>query len=353
MHKPLIFAAAVAALNIALGAAAPSTAHAWGATGHEWVSGVGAELLPEEVPAFLRTKAAAATIAEYGREPDRSKSSGVTHDKERDPAHFIDLFDDGKAMGIVPAPYPETRGEYDKLLRAGGSDQYLAGYLPYAIVDGYQQLVKDFAWWRASTHGAKHGRKSDRAYFKADAKRREQLLIRDLGVLTHYLGDASQPHHTSIHYGAWGEPNPKGYTQERMFHNRFEGVWVKANLNRADVRASVPAFRDCACPIMQRATDFIFATNKLVEPLFEMEKRRAFPAPLLDSGGEPIRATITDPEAAALSTKQLALSAAEVRDLTVLAWRESATSVVGYPGVRIADVESGKIVLTKTMYAND
>jgi hypothetical protein len=333
--------------------AVPQHAHAWGATGHEWVSGLAVELLPEEVPAFLRTKASIATIAEYGREPDRSKSSGATHDKERDPAHFIDIYDDGSVEGIVRPPFPETRGEYDAVLRAGGSDQYRAGYLPYAIVDGYQQLVKDFAWWRASVHGAKHGRKSDRAYFKADAKRREQLLLRDLGVWTHYLGDAGQPHHVTNHYDGWGQPNPKNYFAGRGFHARFEGMWAKANLSRDAIRAAVPAFRDCACPVMQRATAFLLDSHKEVEPLFVLEQRGAFPMPAIDTGGEPIRAASTDAEAGAFATKRVALSVAEARDLIVLAWRESASGTVGYPGVKVADIEANRFVLTKTMFAAD
>ena len=34
------------------------------------------------------------------------------------------------------------------LARAVGRTQYSAGYLPYSIVDGWQQLVKDLAYWR-------------------------------------------------------------------------------------------------------------------------------------------------------------------------------------------------------------
>jgi hypothetical protein len=69
------------------------------------------------------------------------------HDKEGDTGHYIDLADYGKAMGIVALNrQPTTREAYDTQLRAGGSTQYKAGYLPYSIVDGWQQLRKDFAY---------------------------------------------------------------------------------------------------------------------------------------------------------------------------------------------------------------
>ena len=57
-----------------------------------------------------------------GRERDRSKGAGATHDKERDPGHYIDLTDDGRVEGIVPLDkLPVTREAYDTQLRAGGS----------------------------------------------------------------------------------------------------------------------------------------------------------------------------------------------------------------------------------------
>ena len=62
-------------------------------------------------------------LALMGRELDRSRGAGETHDKERDPGHYIDLSDDGKVMGIVPLDkLPVTREAYDTQLRAGGVD---------------------------------------------------------------------------------------------------------------------------------------------------------------------------------------------------------------------------------------
>ena len=49
----------------------PTDAWAWGATGHEWVSGIAIEKLPDSLPAFIRSPEAAAEIAVMGRELDR------------------------------------------------------------------------------------------------------------------------------------------------------------------------------------------------------------------------------------------------------------------------------------------
>ena len=70
------------------------------------------------------------------------------------PAYFMPLRDEG-ASGR-----PDTKlsvrctscvqaSERWLALRAAGTDEYRAGYLPYAIIDGWQQLVMDFAYWRA------------------------------------------------------------------------------------------------------------------------------------------------------------------------------------------------------------
>src|SRR5262249_13920526 len=122
---------------------------AWGARGHEWVGGIAVEHLPDSVPAFVRAPEAAAKIAVLGRELDRSKGAGPTHDAERDPGHWISMSDDGAVMGVLPlAGLPETREGYDTLLRERGFTQYQAGYLALAIVEGWQQVRKDFAYWR-------------------------------------------------------------------------------------------------------------------------------------------------------------------------------------------------------------
>ena len=79
-------------------------------------------------------------------------------------------------------------------------------------MDGYQQLVRDFATWRVLN--AAEAREQDpgkRAWYREDRLRREALILRDMGYLSHYVGDGAQPLHTSIHYNGWGrDSEPRG-----------------------------------------------------------------------------------------------------------------------------------------------
>src|SRR6266513_1653459 len=135
---------------------------AWGATGHRMIGELAAKSLPLEVPMFVRDAEAARQIGEAAREPDRSKGAGQPHDSDSDPAHHVAVGDDLKiSRGPLLSALPANRESYDTALRVAGTDEYRAGYLPYAIIDGWQQLVMDFAYWRADVAGSKD-RKSTR-----------------------------------------------------------------------------------------------------------------------------------------------------------------------------------------------
>lgn len=322
-------------------AGGPAPAGAWGATGHEWISGIAVEKLPDDIPGFVRSPEAVADIAAMGRELDRSKGAGRTHDAERDPGHWVSLADDGSVLGILPlADLPETREQYDTLLRAHGFTQYKAGYLPYAIVDGWLQLRKDFAYWRAARKGVETAQLAEeRAWFEADLRLRERLILRDIGVWSHYVGDASQPLHVSVHDEGWGPyPNPNDYTM-KDFDAYFEGEFVRDNLTRAAVAAAVGSYRPCNCSIEDRIRALLLASLAQLEPLYALEK---------NGGLEP-----RDPRGIAFTTARLAAGAMAVRDLIIDAWLASADAPVGYPMVNVQDIENGKVRATRHLFKND
>src|SRR5262249_14726700 len=92
----------------------------------------------------------------------------------------------------------------------------------------------------------------ERARFEADLRLRERLTLRDIAIFSHYVGDASQPLHVSMHETGWGDhPNPRGYTQEDICPY-FAGTFVRDNLWRAAVAAQVAPYTPCNCSIWQQ-----------------------------------------------------------------------------------------------------
>jgi hypothetical protein len=331
---------AAAALTAAMLAPAPR-ALAWGATGHRLIGELGAASLPPELPAFLRTPQASQDVGELAREPDRWKASGKLHDTNRDPGHFLDLDDSGKVAGGPPLdPLPPTRSDYEAALRAVGTDSYHVGYLPYTIADGWQQLVKDFSYWRVLT--AAIPREADpahKAWMERDLARREALILSDMGEWSHYVGDGSQPMHVSIHFNGWGPfPNPNGYTQDKV-HAPFEGALVRQSVTLDKVRAKMTPPNPCRDAIEVCVSHYLAATHATVEPFYAMEKA---------GGLKP-----GDPRGPAFAAERIAAAASEVRDLTTTAWEASADGNIGYPAITVDQVVKGGLDPYDALYGED
>jgi len=328
-------------LALAISLALAGQALAWGSTGHRIIGRLAMQTLPVETPAFLRTAASIEAVGELAREPDRWKAAGRTHDSDLDPGHFLDLGDDGRILGgPTLADLPPTRADYETALRAAGADSWKAGYLPYSIVEGAQQLAKDFAYLRADTAGAaKAQSRTHRLWLAADGERRRALILRDLGALAHYVGDGSQPLHVSEHFNGWGAfANPGGFTQEHV-HAPFEGAFVRNFVSVRAVRAAMAPPRDCRCGPMRRTAAYLRATNAFVLPFYRLEQAGGF-APA-DRRGE------------AFAAERLAAGASELRDLIAEAWRASAFGEVGWPAVKVADIEAGKTDPYDSLYGTD
>jgi hypothetical protein len=322
--------AAVTALLLGLGWS--GQALAWGSTGHRLVTQAAVEGLPAEVPAFMRAPDFAVDAAEIARDPDRSRRAGRVHDNARDPAHYVDADLDGKTPGGLSLDaLPPTREDFDTALRVAGTDSWKVGYLPYAIIDGWQQLVKDLALWRADAAGERlTADPGHKAWLAADRRRRELLIRVDLGIWSHFVGDGSYPLHVTSHHDGWGPgPNPNGYTLAHI-HVPLEGPYVAAHVTLASVKAKMASYSDCQCVIEASTGRYLMAGAKLVEPFYALEKAGGFAE--------------GDPRGVAFMTERIAFGAGELRDLIVMAWNASASMEVGYPtAVPAADFEAGKV----------
>ncbi len=334
-------AVALGAVTAAAMFAAPQV-WAWGAMGHREIGELAIQALPADLPAFLRTPETAQAVGELAREPDRARGAGQPHDTDLDPGHFVDLDDAGRVNGgPMLGSLPTTREAYDGELRAAGSDATRSGYLPYSIADGYQQLAKDFAYWRVETAALLTTKSpDDHAWIARDLKLREALIVRDLGYWAHFVGDGSQPMHVSIHYNGWGPgPNPEGYTNEKI-HGPFEGAFVHDHVSLEAARADMRPYAPCAAPILSCTAAYLKTTAAQVEPLYQLWGKGGFVG--------------DDARGRAFTAARIADGASELRDLIVDAWRLSETETVGYqPSISVKAAEAGTIVPLEVLYGAD
>ena len=235
----------------------------WGFAGHEMAARAAVAMLPAEMPAFFR--AAGDQLVHLNPEPDRWR---VRPQREMDQAfaydHYIDL--ENVPDGALDAP---DRFSYLRLLYRAGLErpERDAGFLPYRIVELYQRTVSGLRRWRR----------------EQDPERRgwiEERIVNDAGILGHYVTDASQPHHTTIHFNGWDAdtPNPEGYTRDNRFHARFERYFVEAHVTDADLAGHLPAdaLPSVAGAAREAVLEHIMEAHAEVETLYRLDRDVGF-----------------------------------------------------------------------------
>jgi hypothetical protein len=274
----------------------PSQVGGWGPQGHEISGRVAALKLPNEMPKFFRKSVD--QLGYLNPEPDRWRDRIESNleramDSAAAPDHFLDL-------ELVPEPATKALNRYDfvaEMIKAG-QPPTKAGFVPYRIIELFQRIRVEFRLWRAEKDSAKR-------------KWIEQRIINDAGILGHYVSDAANPHHTTIHFNGWSGDNPKGYTtysRERGIHFRFEEEYVGAQIKLNDVLALVTENARVIENPREEIWKYLRASNALVEQLYILDKTEAFAA------------TNTSPGHKKFVSERLAAGAQMLRDLWWTAW---------------------------------
>lgn len=261
--KALSVVACCSAAVIAV-AAAPRTANArfWGETGHRIIGDAAAAALPEQMPRFFRD--ARAQLAYLNPDPDRWRDRA---ESSLDPAlndaqsveHYID-------MELVPGEALRARNRYAFVdsLHAHGVGTTSPGFLPYRMLELTQSLRIQFRLWRAEKDSS--------------VKRMiEQRIINDAGILGHYVGDASNPHHTTRNHDKWIErENPKGFTTVAGFHSRFESRYVESHMTVNDVLPLVRREASVVAPVRDGLWGYLRTSFGQLDRLYSLDKIEPF-----------------------------------------------------------------------------
>lgn len=128
--------AALAAAGLTCLVLQPQAARAWGNEGHRMINRLAASSLPADVPAFLRSEAAANEIEYLGPEPDRWRSSAEPElSAAQAPEHFIDL-EPADALG----PMPRHRLDFEAKVFASGQRPEKIGLQPWEATEVWERL---------------------------------------------------------------------------------------------------------------------------------------------------------------------------------------------------------------------
>ncbi len=264
------------------------------------VNRLAASSLPSDVPEFLRSKEAVSLIEYLGPEPDRWRSQAEPElNSAQAPEHFIDL-EPADALG----PLPHRRFDFLAKVYAAGQNPSRIGLQPWEATEVWERLKAALRTYRQLS--AEH--KSTREV--------EQAVLFYAGWLGHYVGDASQPLHTTIQYNGWTGPNPNGYTTDHKIHWQFEGNFVQANEQALDglARPKVTAPHVIDGDIFDQYVAYIRHTATYVEKVYQLEKAGGFTG----AGSAESREFTAD---------RLAAGASMLRDMIYTAWVDSAQPV--------------------------
>lgn len=277
----------------------------WGYNGHRLTNVEAHRALPDELPAFFRQ--GGERLAGLASAPDRWKMRELPHLKDTTKVdHYLSL------EQLEGHELPENRFEFLRMVEHdgldGGRDPQYVGMLPYRMAELYENLTLDFALWRQSTRlfGPDH---PTTLGYQEDA-------LHDAGLLGHYVGDAAQPLHATVHHDGWDASkagNPEGFRTRRGLHSEFETALVNRVANPSEIQAHIADPHAYRGNPLDWARDFVAESNRQVVPLYRLEAQGQLDP---DHPGQ---------EGVAFVNERLAKGAQNLRDLWYSAWLESAS----------------------------
>jgi hypothetical protein len=324
-NYPVLFRAA----GVALFALMPAVLQAWDYEGHRMINETALASLPADFPAFVRTPANAGRIAFLAGEPDRWRNTPDSTFRQYSTLdHYInleELTDAGLDLGNI-SPLRYTFAAQFAAGRAAHADRFPSidpdrdtdntrewpGFLPWAITEYYGKLKSSFSCLKTFQE---YGTPEEIANSEAD-------VVDVMGVMGHYVGDGSQPLHTTVHFNGWVGDNPHGYTTSPSIHAWIDGGFIaKAGIVYADFASRVKPAQPLAVtpradgrdPVFTAVMDYLRVQNAQVEPLYQLEE-----AGELQADGPP-----GNPAGRAFIERQLLVGGEMLGALWLTAWREA------------------------------
>jgi len=269
-----------------------SQSAAWDYEIHRIIDEIAIASLPTNYPAFVFEPANKERILFLSGEPDRWRNTPEMELRHQNhPDHYFD-YEYIEMHRILPQELPSFRYEFAAMLaltRAAHPQNFqpidpaknkdktreLPGFLPWTINEYYAKLKSQFSCLKEFEENGTPD----------EIANERQNVIYVMGVMSHFVGDATQPLHTTKHFNGWVGANPNGYTTSTKIHAWIDGGYIeKVGINKENLLKRVkPAVNlrkgnnpENADNLFPDIMKYFLEQNQLVETLYKMEKEGKF-----------------------------------------------------------------------------
>lgn len=267
------------------------TARGWDEPGHVIITRLAIARWPVDLPAWVVTPDRTARLCYLSAEPDRWRGqNSAVLDHINSPDHYLDaedLADFGLQLSSLPR-FRNTFIEHLATVRAldpqrfrpagAGKDashtKTMPGFLPYAIEELRWKLASSWSTLRTFEAFPDVATPTE-----LDTARDDVVLY--MGLMSHFVGDGTQPLHLTRHHNGWVGANPNGYTRDHHFHAFVDGDVLKLHSIGAEslLAGARPPTRFNPADDWSQILACLDSTYRKVEPLYRLEKSRALRGP--------------------------------------------------------------------------
>lgn len=266
-----------------------SMARAWDLEAHRLINQLALTSVAKELPPFVQSVGNTDRIQFLASEPDRwrnvpdlimkqSGGSWTDHffDIEYLPDAGIDLdtltsfrFDFVVQFAAGRAANAHKFSPIDPAKNRDHTQEW-PGFAPWAIAEYFGRLRSAFSYLKVFEE---LGTPDEMLNAQAN-------IVYLMGVMGHYVGDCSQPLHTTKHFNGWSGDNPKNYTRWTGLHSWIDGFPGRMGLKFSELApqlrplqpVSLAARPDNREPMFVAVLDYIRTQNTKVEPLYQLEQ---------------------------------------------------------------------------------
>jgi hypothetical protein len=258
---------------------------AWDYESHRLINQLALESLPANFPSFVFTSANRERVTFLAGEPDRWRNTTDVPLKHcNGPDHYFDIdllplyeltasrlgpfrYEFVAELALARAARPQNFAPIDPKKDTDRTRAQI-GFLPWTITEYQGKLRSAFSYLK----------EYEAAGTSEEIVNAQQNVLYVMGVMGHFVGDGSQPLHTTKHHHGWVGNNPDHYSTNYSIHSWIDGGYLqqrppvlRGKLRPARSLSAGQSFGP-QTNLFPLVVAYLLEQHRQVEPLYQLEK---------------------------------------------------------------------------------